>query len=68
MIIVQTPTGTKVMDILDLLDDKVNLNEIQADGFIDPMSMKIPSSGRDVTDDFDLPDISNIEEIPPSKK
>ena len=62
---VQTPTGTKLMDISELLRDDLNLNEINSEGFIDPMSVRIPSSSRDVTDDFDLPDIEEIEEIDP---
>lgn len=59
---VQTATGTKWMEISDLLKDDVNLNELQGDVFFDPMSAKVPS-GRDVTDEFDIPDISEIEEV-----
>lgn len=63
MILVQTPTGTKMMNIADLLDDNINLNGIRADGFIDPMTMKTPTGGTDYIDEFELPDLNEIEEL-----
>jgi len=57
-----------MMSLDELLDDRINLNGHQSEGFIDPMSMKIPHSTRDITEDWDLPDISDIEEVPPPKK
>lgn len=62
MIFVQTPTGTKVMSIDELLADDVNLNEIQAGDFVDPMSMRIPSGAGGINDlDTSLSELSDEE-------
>lgn len=60
----QTPTGTVYMEFDEWLrysDD--DLRTLYATNEIDPLTVKAPSSGRDVTDEFDLPDISKIEEV-----
>lgn len=62
MIFVQTPSGTRVMSIDELLKDDLNLNEVQANDFIDPMSVRIPT-GRDITEQFDLPSDEEIASL-----
>lgn len=63
-IAVQTLTGTIYMEIEEYLrlSDEDFLG-LYASNEIDPMSVKIPANSRDVTDDFDLPDLSKVEEL-----
>lgn len=70
-IAVQTPTGTMYMEIdefLRLTDE--DFSGLFASNEIDPLTVKIPANTRDITDEFDLPDIPHAEDIQdrPSKK
>lgn len=68
-IAVQTPTGTVYMEIdefLRLTDE--DFTGLYASNEIDPLSVKIPANSRDITKEYNIPDLPTDDEVESEEK